>query len=240
MGEMGRAYDGGYAEYTLVSENQVMKIDLPDKEEVDWKVLGALPEMMQTAWGSLFTGLQLKAGETLLIRGGTTGIGLAAAGLAKVHGARVVSTTRKPERGAMLREYGVDEVVVDGEGGVAEDIGRRVAGGVDKVLELVGVSTMGDSLKALKERGMCCVTGIAGGRWEVQGFNPMLVIPKGRYLTAYGGGYEELLKTPVGEIYGWVKEGKVKLPIKTFAMEEIVKAHEFMEHEGGAKIVVLP
>jgi NADPH:quinone reductase-like Zn-dependent oxidoreductase len=79
MGGMGRLFDGGYAEYTSVPANQVQVI----KTKIPWEQLGALPEMMNTAWGSLFKSLQLKKGDTLLIRGGTTSVGLAAAALAK-------------------------------------------------------------------------------------------------------------------------------------------------------------
>jgi len=71
LGGMGREWDGGYAEFTCppASQVQVIKMDL------DWKVLGAVPEMLQTAWGSLFKSLRLANNEILLIRGGTTLVG---------------------------------------------------------------------------------------------------------------------------------------------------------------------
>ena len=99
MGGMGRAFDGGYAEYTLVPASQVQKVETG----LDWANLGALPEMVQTAYGSLHTSLRLQAGQTLLIRGGTTSVGLTAAILAKKLGATVIATTRKPERETMLK-----------------------------------------------------------------------------------------------------------------------------------------
>ncbi len=79
IGRMGRDFDGGYAAYTCVPASQVQVI----KPRISWEQLGALPEMMQTAWGSLFKSLQLKRDDSLPIRGGTTSIGLAAAALAK-------------------------------------------------------------------------------------------------------------------------------------------------------------
>src|ERR1700675_1358200 len=109
MGGLGRNFDGGYAEYTCVPVTRGQAI----KTELSWQTLGGVPEMPETAWGSLFKSLRLEKRERLLIRGGTTSVGLAAAAIAKNQGASVASTSRNPERATLLRESGADQVFVD-------------------------------------------------------------------------------------------------------------------------------
>lgn len=119
--------------------------------------------MLQTAYGSLFNALQLKTGETLLIRGGTTSIGLAASSIAVNHGVTVISTSRSDARTQLLKERGASSVIID-DGSIAARVKEQTSGGrgVDKVLELIGTTTLLDSLRCVKPHGIVCMTGIVG------------------------------------------------------------------------------
>jgi NADPH:quinone reductase-like Zn-dependent oxidoreductase len=236
MGGMGRVFDGSYAEYTAVPSQQVQAINT----SLDWHIFGALPEMIQTAWGSLNSSLHLEAGQSLLIRGGTTSVGLAAAVLAKQQGAIVAATTRKTDRGAMLRDNGADYVFVD-TGEIAGDIRRIFPDGVDKVLELVGTTTLLDSLKSVAPSGSVCMTGMVGNAWELDQFSPMGAIPHTVNLTTYSGGSEDFIDTPLQRVVNDVEGGRLALKIgRVFQLDEIVEAHRCMEdNEAHGKLVVL-
>jgi NADPH:quinone reductase-like Zn-dependent oxidoreductase len=237
MGGMGRTFDGGYAEFTSVPASQV----IPFRSDLDWATLGAIPEMLQTAHGSLTVGLDVQPGQTLLIRGGTSSVGMAAAILAKDRGLTVLSTTRQSDRVTTLEAIGVDHVLVD-DGPIATQVSAIVPGGVDAALELVGTNTLPDTLRATAVHGVVCFTGMLSNQWTVADFYPIDYIPSGVRLTAYGG---EAADLPAAVLQGYlegVAEGRLSVPIdRTYALDEVAEAHADMEHgRAMGKLVVLP
>ena len=236
MGGMGRAFDGGYAEYTCVPAEQVIAFE----SGLDWATLGAVPEMLQTAYGSLTIGLDAQAGQTLLIRGGTSSIGMAAAVLAKDRGLTVLATTRREERFDVLRAAGVDHPLVD-TGEIADAVWRLVPGGVDVALELVGTDAMRDTLLATRVQGTVCFTGMLSNVWTVPDWYPMDYIPNGVRLTVYSGDAADLPPHVLQTFLDDLATGRITLPVhRAYAFDEIVEAHATMEANAATgKLVVV-
>jgi NADPH:quinone reductase-like Zn-dependent oxidoreductase len=239
---MGFAFNGSYAQYVCVPKAGVQLLK-SGAEKLGWEILGALPLMLQTAHGCLFRCLKLKAGETILIRGGTTSIGLAAAVLAKKAGATVLASTRKADEktAKLLLDNGADHVIVDDGSDKSESVRKLYPAGVNKVLELVGGTTTLDSLACLAQDGVCCLVGLVGGSPFVPNFNPLSMLRMERYLTAYAERTFSSNNVPLSELIGQIEEGSLKVPIgRVFHLDQIVEAHECMEkNEGNGKIVIL-
>lgn len=237
MGGMGRTLDGGYAEYTCVPVGQVV----PFASDLDWAILGAVPEMLQTSHGSLTVGLDAQPGQSILIRGGTSSIGMATAVLAKRLGMTVLSTTRNPERADVLRQVGVDYPLID-DGRVANRVRALFPDGVDTALELVGTPTLPDTLRATKVHGVVCFTGMLSNQWTVPDFYPIEYLPRGVRLTAYGGDASDLPADVLQDFLDAAAAGDAQVPIdRTYRMSEISRAHKDMEAgKATGKLVVLP
>lgn len=172
MGGMGRSFDGSYAEYAALPAHHVFRVDT----DLPWDELAAIPETYLTAWGSLFECLRLKRGESLLIRGATCALGYAAIEMAKAIGCMVIATTHRESKLALLEKADVS-VLDDGHfQGKVE---------TDKALDLVGPKSLLDTLRCVRRGGIVCDTGILGGVYALDGFDPIKDIPNGVYLTGY-------------------------------------------------------
>ena len=236
MGEMGRDFDGGYAEYTLVPAQQV----IPLVTHLPWTTLAALPETFLTAWGSLDT-LDMESGQTLLIRGATSSLGLAALSLAREKRVRVIATTRSTAKAAALQQNGAEQVVID-TGQIAAQVREIVADGVNGVLELVGATTLRDSLKAVAPHGTVCDSGILGNSWVIDHFEPLADIPSSVKLTVYTS--ENIRRatasTALQHIVESIEQKHYDAHLdRVFPFDQIVEAHRYMEeNHATGKIVV--
>jgi NADPH:quinone reductase-like Zn-dependent oxidoreductase len=225
MGGMGRTFDGGYAEYVVVPRTQVV----PFRSELSWETLGAIPETLQTAYGSLTTGLDLRPGQSLLVRGGTSALGFAATALAKDLGATVLATTRSADRLAALKDHGVDHPLVD-DGDVAAQARAILPDGVDAALELVGTPTLPDTLAATRVHGTVCFTGMLSNQWLVRDFYPIGYLPTGVRLTAYSGDAADLPAEVLQRFLDRIASGELSLgPVHVYPLDRVRDAHRDLE-----------
>lgn len=234
MGEMGREFDGGYAEYVLLPNALLM----PVTTTLPWEVLTALPETYLTAQGAL-DALGIGPGERLLIRGGTSSVGMAAASIAHGHGVEIAATTRRPEKADALSAAGVDHVVLD-DGGSPH---LPWPTGPSHVLDLVGASTVADSLRLVRRGGTVCVAGSLSG-WSIRDFEPIAMIPSGTRLTAFhsndvrGNAGAAVLKRVVRHVETGVYRPNVD---RVFGLDDIAAAHQYMEdNQATGKVLMLP
>lgn len=230
MGEMGRAFDGSYAEYVLLPNEQVY----PVRTSLPWDVLAAVPETYHTAFGSL-RNLRLGAGQSVLVRGATSGVGLAFARLARATGLqlRLVGTTRDATRGQRLRDSGFDDVVLDRDGHLHTD--ERF----DRGLELVGPATLKDTCAHMRRGAIVCSTGQLGGQWYMDGFDPIMDLPEDGYLTSFYSG--NVSGSALTELLAFVETRDIDAtPERIFTLAQLPEAHRWLEgpHGFGKAVVV--
>lgn len=232
MGGMGRTFNGSYEEYVLLPKKNVFKVNT----KLDWIHLAAIPETYFTAWGSLFDCLQLNEKDSLLIRGGTSALGIASIILAKSLGCRVLVTVRSEKQNELLEYLGVDKIIIDTDNSIKDKIGEKV----DKILELVGPLTVPESLKLLNKGGICCSTGILGNVFTLDKFDPIKEIPNGCYLTGFYSNYPT--QEIIDEMMTFIDDYEIIPEIgKVYSFDNVIEYSRDLENgkTNGKGIVVV-
>lgn len=229
MGEMGRDFDGGYAEYALLPNDLLM----PITTTLPWEVLASLPETYLTARGAL-DALGMDTGR-LLIRGGTSSVGMAAASIAAAAGIEVAATTRRPDKASALATTGVNHVFTD-----AAEVYTVWPQGPDHVLDLVGAQSVPESLRLVRRGGTVCVAGSLSG-WLIPDFEPIALIPPGTRLTAFHSDSVKGNAAMLQRIIDEVEAGKYRPNLdRVFSLDDIVAAHRYLEdNRATGKVVVM-
>ncbi|MBF1662635.1 MAG: zinc-binding dehydrogenase [Selenomonas noxia] len=230
MGEMGRAFDGGYAEYVLLPNEQIY----PVQSELPWEILAAIPETYYTAFGSL-KNLRIEDGYTVLVRGGASGVGIAFLRLMRAQFPHmyIVGSTRRAEQRTRMLTAGYSDVVIEEDGILRTD--ERY----DRILELVGPAVMKDSMKHLARGGILCNTGLLGGKWDLEGFEPIGDLAEDAYLTSFYSG--NVREEHLSELFAYIRQYKVPVrPERVFTLSDTAEAHRWLEgRDGLGKAVVL-
>lgn len=237
MGGLGRAIDGTYAEYVVADAANVIPFDT----DLPWGVVGALPEMLQTAHGSITAGLELKAGQRVLVHGGTSTVGLAAIAIAHQIGATVVATTRNPASLELLTRVGADHGLLDDES-LPDEIRKLAPDGLDAALEFVSAKALPDTLSLVRPGGIVCFVGALSGDWTIPDFSPF-TIPTGVRLTSYSGEAKDLPATALAKYLRAIEAGSLDIIVSdTYAgLEKVAEAQHDLEssHRPGKRVVVL-
>jgi NADPH:quinone reductase len=241
VGGMARSINGSYAEYINVPRANIIAFT----SALPWNELAAIPESYGTAWSLLNWCLDVKAGEVILIHGGTSTVGLAGIILAKQRGMTVIATTRSPKKENLLKAIGADAVIID-NGKISNKLVMLYPEGVDKVLDLVGNSSLADSLECIRPMGAIVLAGFLGGLAPLENFHPIFQLPRCIRLTtlastlAFGAKGFEYSKIPLQKIISDIEGGRIQNILRrTFTADKIAEAHRLAESgEVHGKIVV--
>lgn len=229
---------GGYAEYAVCDARQA----LPIPSGLDFVQAAALPETVFTVYANVFEHGGLKSGETLLVHGATSGIGVTAIQMAKAAGAKVIATGRGADKAATALALGAD-VAVDTTAEDFTEVCKR-EGGVDVVLDMVGGDYFRKELDALKTGGrIVFIASLAGGEVSLPIFKLMQkrAVVTGSTLRPRDADEKARLAAEVERVvWPWVEQGRVRPPVDaTFPLAEAAKAHAHLEDGAHVGKVVL-
>lgn len=229
---------GGYAEYAVVDPRHA----LPVPAGLDFVQGAALPETVFTVYANVFVHGGLKAGETLLVHGATSGIGVAAIQMAKAAGARVVATSRGADKAGAARALGAD-VAVDT---TVEDFAAAAlaAGGIDVALDMVGAPYLAATLEALNTGGRIVYIAAQGGaelRLPLGVLMRKRAVVTGSLLRPRSADEKAVLAQEVERVaWPWIEAGKLRAVVdRTFPLAQAAQAHAWLEGGRHAGKVVL-
>jgi putative PIG3 family NAD(P)H quinone oxidoreductase len=229
---------GGYAEYAVCDARHA----LPIPKGLSLVEAAGLPETVFTVWANVFEHGSLKAGETLLLHGATSGIGVTAIQMAKAAGAKVIATARGADKAAAAKALGAD-VAVDAK---AQDFAEvaKAEGGADVVLDMVGGDYFAKELDALKTGGrIVFIASLGGGEVPLQIFRLMQkrAVVTGSTLRPRDADEKARLAGEVERVvWPWIEAGKVRPQVDaTFPLAQAAQAHAHLEHGSHIGKIVL-
>jgi len=230
---LGYRRNGGYAELVAVPGANL----LPKPAQLSWPEAAALPLVTVTAWHMLVTRANVQPGEDVLVHAAGSGVGSIAIQIAKLRGARVITTASSDDKLAKAREFGADQTINYSQDDWPKEVKRLTdRRGVDVVVEHTGAATWPGSIASLKNNGRLVTCGATSGYDARTDLRQVFY----RHLTLLGsfmGSKAELL-----EAMKFVAQGKIRAVVdRVLPLSEARQAHELMESRGQfGKIVLNP
>ena len=230
MGEMGRDFDGGYAQYALLPDERIH----PVATSLPWESLAAVPETFYTAFGSLER-LRLGDGQDVLVRGATSGVGIAFSKLVRAlyPSCSITGSTRSADKGERLLNAGFDRYVVDDRNAL------RTKASFDAILDLIGPAAAKDTFAHIAPGGTVCITGLLGGQWTLEGFDPIMDTNGGYLAGFYSGDVEgESLQ----RLVAMIEDRRIDVrPERAFPLSQMRQAHAYLaSRDSFGKVVAIP
>jgi len=217
---------------------------LPDAaNDMDWDILGAIPMGLFTSYGAIFVSGETQPGDTILVHGASSSVGVWAILAGKSKGCTIIATTRQESKIQKLKDAGADYVILESDLKNQANLRKIAPKGVDTVVELIGLDQVETvTLPSLALHGTGVLVGILSNTWTLN-FNPM-TIPITRKLTTFTTLDEdlELAKKVLNDTIERVKSGEYKPEVfldKVFQLKDIGAAHEYMEANKAVGKVVL-